>query len=192
MALNIKESQPIQEHSPRIMEKINIRKATKQDCAEIMRLVQELADFENMPDQVNLDAETLARDGFETDNPPFHCLVIDDPENSEGSEDKAKKLIGYALYSFTYGTWEGKRMWLEDIMVTNKYRMKGIGKKLFSAVCREALRENAKAIRFVVLKWNPAMKFYERFRVANLTEKEEWQFTTLQHEDLIKAANVSK
>ncbi|CAH1405970.1 unnamed protein product [Nezara viridula] len=135
---------------------------------------------------------TLAKDGFETNNPPFHCLVIDEPENSGNSEDKAPKLIGYALYSFTYGTWEGKRMWLEDIMVTNKYRIKGIGKRLFSAVCQKALRENCKAVRFVVLKWNPAMKFYQQFGTTNLTEKEEWQFSTLQYEDVLKAANLFK
>lgn len=58
------------------------------------------------------------------------CNYVMDPE------DTAPKLIGYALYSFTYGTWEGKRMWLEDIMVTNKYRNKGLGKRFFSAVCQ--------------------------------------------------------
>ncbi|XP_014270841.1 thialysine N-epsilon-acetyltransferase [Halyomorpha halys] len=167
---------------------VNIRQATKHDCPEIMRLIQELADFENMSDQVHLDAETLAKDGFETDNPSFKCLVIDDPENSGSSE--APKLIGYALYNIIYGTWEGKRMWLEDIMVMNKYRVKGIGKRLFSAVCKEALKENAKAVRFVALKWNPAMEFYKKFGTINLTETEEWQFSLLQHEDIVKAANL--
>lgn len=57
---------------------------------------------------------------------------------------------------------------------------------------QEAVRENAKAIRFVVLKWNPAMKFYKQFGTTNLTEKEEWQFTTLKYEDVIKAANLFK
>jgi hypothetical protein len=34
-----------------------VRPATKEDCAEIIRLIQELADYEKMPDGPKIDAK---------------------------------------------------------------------------------------------------------------------------------------
>lgn len=160
-----------------------IRKAKREDCPEIMRLIKELAEFEKMLDSVKIDVKTLEKDGFDTENPPFECLVVEDPERNG-------HLIGYAIYSMTYGTWEGRRYWLEDIMVTQSYRGKGVGNKLFGALCKEALKNKVVAMRFVVLGWNPAIKFYEKLGMVNISEKLNWQYSMIQREDIVKGAEL--
>ena len=50
--------------------------------------------------------------------------------------ESPRKLIGYAIYYIGYSTWNGKKFYLEDIMVTEKHRGKGIGKKLFKSVTK--------------------------------------------------------
>nr|BAN20919.1 conserved hypothetical protein [Riptortus pedestris] len=163
-----------------------IRKANREDCKEIMRLIQELADFEKMSDCVKIDAKRLEHDGFDTDNPPFECLVVEDPENKSGEVS----LIGYALYCMNYDTWEGKRYWLEDIMISNKYRGKGVGNKLFGALCKEALKHDVVSMRYVVLNWNPAIHFYQKLGMVNITEKHGWQYSMIEHKDIIKGAEL--
>ncbi|XP_063224200.1 uncharacterized protein LOC134532004 isoform X3 [Bacillus rossius redtenbacheri] len=59
------------------MERLKIRKALRKDCKEIMRLVHELADFEKLPEYVNISHRDLERDGFETDHPLFGCYVVE-------------------------------------------------------------------------------------------------------------------
>ena len=68
----------------------------------------------------------LEEDGFGP-NPFFRCLVVDDPA-SDG-----KRIVGYTLFYFTYSTWEGRSVYMEDIYVTPDFRGQGIGKLLWKA-----------------------------------------------------------
>ena len=52
--------------------------------------------------------------------------------NRDGSE----KIIGISLYYMRYSTWKGLRLYLEDLIVTEAYRGKGIGKILFDETLR--------------------------------------------------------
>ncbi len=54
-----------------------IRFAQKEDMSSALRLIQELADFENEPDAVVVTENDLIRDGFGP-NSIFHCLVAED------------------------------------------------------------------------------------------------------------------
>ena len=56
-----------------------IRKAVKTDCPAIMTLIRELAEFEKMPDQVEMTVDRLKEDGF-SENPKFECLVAEDKQ----------------------------------------------------------------------------------------------------------------
>ena len=58
---------------------ISVRKALETDCDAIMALIKELAEFERMPDQVQMTAERLKSDGF-LENPKFECLVAEDDQ----------------------------------------------------------------------------------------------------------------
>ena len=92
----------------------------------------------------------LEEDGFGT-NPVFGFFVAE--------EDKL--ILGMALYYYRYSTWKGKRLYLEDIIVTQSHRGKGIGKMLFEEVMKKTLSENCTGMMWQVLDWNkPAIEFY--------------------------------
>ncbi|HEY8388151.1 MAG TPA: GNAT family N-acetyltransferase, partial [Parasegetibacter sp.] len=72
---------------------------------------------------------------------------------------------GFALYYIRYSTWKGQRMYLEDIVVTENMRGKGIGKLLFDALIEEAKQKKLNGISWQVLDWNqPAINFYKKYK----------------------------
>lgn len=148
-----------------------LRKARKEDCEEIMRLIIQLAEYGKMPDQVRINADVLKRDGF-GDNTYFHCMVAElpSPDGSGGG-----KLIGYALFFYIYSTWEGPACYLEDLYVTPAWRGKGIGTALWVEVTKVALSKDCAHLHWCTLDWNtPAIEMYKQRGGIDLTEKEGW------------------
>ncbi|MEO0310558.1 MAG: hypothetical protein RIQ89_215 [Bacteroidota bacterium] len=135
-----------------MIEKIQIRKATAADVPAMHELIMELALFEKCPDQVTNSPEQLLEDGF-GNAPVYNALV---------ASDETGKIVGLALYFIKYSTWRGKGLYLDDLIVTQKYRGQGIGKKLFTAYRNHAASLGAKQLHWQVLDWNtPAITFYE-------------------------------
>ena len=55
-------------------------------------------------------------------------------------------------------------MYMEDIIVTEKYRGKGVGKLLFETTIAKAKAENCTGMMWQVLDWNePAIEFYKTY-----------------------------
>jgi GNAT superfamily N-acetyltransferase len=130
----------------------SIRKGTKKDLPGTLHLIKELAIYEKAPQEVTVSVQEMERDGF-GDNPVFGFFVAE--------ADNA--IVGISLYYTKYSTWKGKCIFLEDIIVTEKYRKYGIGKKLFDEVVKIAKESKAKRMEWQVLEWNePAIKFYEK------------------------------
>ena len=72
-------------------------------------------------------------------------------------------IVGMAVYFIKYSTWKGKGLYLDDLIVSEKYRSKGIGKKLFDTFISEAKAIGAKQVHWQVLDWNtPAIEFYKK------------------------------
>lgn len=129
----------------------NLRKATPNDMPRVLELIQELALYEKEPDAVIITAEDLKRDGF-GENPLFTCIVAE----MDG------KIRGMALFYFRYSTWKGKTVHLEDLIVQEVYRGKGLGKALYQEVMKFAKTQQVKRVEWVVLDWNTsATEFYE-------------------------------
>ncbi len=136
--------------------KIGIRKAIRLDVPQIFELIKELALFEKAPHEVTNTPEQLLKDGF-GENPLYGCYVALANE----------KVVGMALYYFRYSTWKGKRLYLEDIIVNEKYRGKQIGRHLMDAVLDESIKTNCSGILWQVLDWNePAIQFYKKYNPA--------------------------
>lgn len=132
---------------------INIRKGTPEDLEAILQLIQELADYENASDEVAVTTESMEQDGF--GNPSFFQFLV-----AETSDTKT--IVGTAVYFHTYSTWKGRVLYLEDLVVNQTYRRKGIGRQLFDALIQEANNINAQRLCWQVLDWNtPAIEFYK-------------------------------
>jgi GNAT superfamily N-acetyltransferase len=135
---------------------INIRRATIEDCARIMELVQELAEYEKAPDEVTVTLEHFQESGFGP-NPVWWAFVAEVDGRVEG----------FALYYIRYSTWKGQRMYLEDILVTEQMRGKQLGKLLFDRLIVEAKEKNLKGMVWQVLEWNePAINFYKKYNAS--------------------------
>lgn len=131
---------------------IQVRKGIIDDLPQVLGLIRELAEFERAPLEVTNTLAEMQRDGF-GENPIFKFFVAEGPEG----------IIGIALYYTAYSTWKGKTIYLEDLVVTEKLRRSGIGRKLFNAVAEEAKAVGAKRFRWQVLDWNePAIAFYNK------------------------------
>ena len=132
---------------------ITIRTGTKEDLPSVFQLVRELAIYENGLDQVSNTVEKMEVDGF-GDNPIYGLIVAE----SEG------EIIGSAIYYYRYSTWKGKRMYLEDLIVTETKRGGGAGKMLFDEVLQIARETNCSGMMWQVLDWNePAINFYKKY-----------------------------
>lgn len=132
--------------------KIDVREATKADMPEVLGLIQQLAEYENEPDAVEITPDDLIRDGFGA-YPLFKCYV--------GEVDGVIK--GMALFYFRYSTWKGKTVHLEDLVVDQNYRGIGLGTALFKKVMKYGKSQQVRRIEWAVLDWNePAIKFYEK------------------------------
>lgn len=132
---------------------IDIRRAVKNDCPRLLELVTELAVYEKAPNEVTVSPEHFANSGFGK-NPVWWAFVAE--ENGI--------IQGFALYYIRYSTWKGQAMYLEDILVTEKMRGKGIGKLLFDRLIEEAREKSFKRISWQVLEWNEtAIEFYKKY-----------------------------
>ena len=152
---------------------ITIRRATEKDIPRTLELIQELAVYEREPDAVVVDVEELIKDGF-GDNPAYGLFVA---ETENG-------IVGIALYYFRYSTWNGKVMYLEDLIVTESERGNGFGRKLLNAILEEADKLNCRLTTWQVLDWNePSIEFYKKIG-ADLDET--WINCTVKKADYKK------
>ncbi len=136
----------------------NIRRATIEDCPRIMELIQELALYEKAPEQVTVTMDHFVETGFGA-NPVWWAFVAE----VEGV------VQGFALYYIRYSTWKGTRLYLEDLLVTNEMRGKGLGKLLLDQLIVEAKEKKFSGMMWQVLDWNePAINFYKKYYNANL------------------------
>ncbi|CAL1516600.1 GNAT family N-acetyltransferase [Chitinophaga sp. MM2321] len=136
------------------MQDITLRVARKEDCPRLLELIRELAEFEKAPQEVTVSLAHFEDAGFGS-NPVWKAFVV---------TDNKEMIVGFALYYIRYSTWKGSRMYLEDIIVTESWRGKGVGKLLFDQLIAEAKEKHFNGIVFQVLEWNePAIKFYKKY-----------------------------
>jgi GNAT superfamily N-acetyltransferase len=132
---------------------VTIREAERKDCPRLLELVNELAVFEKAPDEVTVSLEEFEQAGFGP-KPVWKAFVA----------EAGGQIQGFALYYIRYSTWKGCRLYLEDLLVTEAMRSRGIGKKLFDRIVIEAKEKGFNGITWQVLDWNePAINFYRKY-----------------------------
>ncbi|UZT99495.1 GNAT family N-acetyltransferase [Chryseobacterium fluminis] len=135
------------------MKEIVIRRAVPQDCAAMLDLIKELAEYEKALHEVTLTLEQFTEDGFGK-HPVWGAFVA----------ELHGKIVGISLYYDRYSTWKGRRLYLEDLVVTETMRGKQIGKKLFDATLEHGKSNQYSGMVFQVLNWNEAaINFYKKY-----------------------------
>ncbi|MEY8759577.1 GNAT family N-acetyltransferase [Chryseobacterium tongliaoense] len=135
------------------MKEVIIRRAVQEDCAPMLELIRELAEYEKALHEVMVTLEQFTEDGFGP-SPVWGAFVaeVDD------------KITGISLFYDRYSTWKGRRLYLEDLVVTEKMRGMQIGKKLFDATLEYGKSNQYSGMVFQVLNWNePAINFYKKY-----------------------------
>ncbi len=137
-----------------------VRKAKRSDSASILNLIKELALFEKEPESVQLTVTDIEHHGF-GDQPKFECLVA----------EVEQQVVGMALYYPRFSTWKGPTFHLEDLIVSEQFKGKGVGTQLYSAFIQQSYEVGVERIEWNVLDWNtPAVKFYEKSGAQVLTD----------------------
>ncbi|NBW35297.1 MAG: GNAT family N-acetyltransferase [Cytophagia bacterium] len=130
-----------------------IRRGTIADLPRTLELINELALYEKAPHEVTNTLARMEEDGFGA-NPVFGFFVA---ENNRG-------IVGISVYYYRYSTWKGKRLYLEDIVVTESERGSGLGKLLFDRTMQQCIDDKCTGMMWQVLDWNePAINFYKKY-----------------------------
>ena len=151
------------------LENLKIRKGEKKDITSLYKLIKELAIYEKSEHKLIISQDSLLNDCFK--EKPSYNFIVGEFNN---------EIIGIAMYYIRYSSWKGEVLYLEDLIVTEKHRGKGIGFALFSKFIKYSHNLNVKRVQWVVLDWNTsAIDFYKKngaiilddWRVALMDDK---------------------
>jgi len=138
----------------KVKNELNIRKAVPADCVRVTELIRELAVFEKAENEHLVSAEELQEHAF--GEPKFVEIIVAEVNG---------EVTGAALFFEKYSTWKGPAIHLEDLIVAESERGKGIGAALLDEVIRIGKSRNYRRVYWQVLDWNAdAIRFYERYK----------------------------
>ena len=126
------------------------RYAQEKDVALILTFIRELAEYEQLLDQVTATEELLEEWIFRQKKAEVLFLMEEEKE------------VGFALFFHNFSTFLGKSgIYLEDLYVKPAYRNKGYGKKILKKLASIALKRGCGRLEWWCLDWNqPSIDFY--------------------------------
>ena len=157
--------------------KFNIRQATEKDVVEILALIKELADYEQLLDEV-ITTEELLKERLFGENSPAEVQIA-------YSENK---ILGFSLYFQTFSTFLGRPgIYLEDLYVRETARGLGVGETLLRQLAQRTLEIGGGRLEWSVLNWNEsAIRFYQKMGAIPLNE---WTTYRVTGKNLQELAN---
>ena len=136
---------------------IQVRHAKPNDFAQVHDLIKEFATFIKPPGKVHITPRQMMKD-----QEYFKCLVA----TNEAT------IIGFASYFFSYYSWTGKAIYLDDLYVREKYRKRGVGSILFDQVVEIGRKESCYKMKWQVSKWNTKAQDFYKSKGAVIDEVE--------------------
>lgn len=129
---------------------VTFRDATVQDTPLILQFIKELAEYENLLDEVVATEELLTHWIFEEKKAEVIFAVKNGVE------------IGFALFFYNFSTFLGKAgIYLEDLYIRPEHRGQGYGKALLRQLAAIAVKQNCGRLEWWCLDWNkPSIDFY--------------------------------
>ena len=139
------------------MPELAIRAAVEEDAPLILRLVKELAEYEELSHEVVATEDSLRRSLFGERR--FAEALIGEVEGEPA---------GFALFFHNFSTFLGRPgIYLEDLYVRPEFRGSGLGRALLVYLARLALERGCGRLEWSVLDWNePAIGFYKSVGAA--------------------------
>jgi GNAT superfamily N-acetyltransferase len=157
-----------------------IRPARREDAALMFSLIVELAAYERAADQVVGTEEMLEAALFGSD-PVAEALIAE-----IGGEP-----AGFALFYTSFSTWQCMPgIWLEDLVVRERFRGAGVGGALVRELAALTLQRGCGRLEWAVLDWNAvAIGFYDRLGASTV---DDWRLRRLDGEALNRAASGAR
>ena len=139
---------------------VTFRFAKREDSALILQLIQALAAYEHMSDDVVATEALLEHWIFDEKKAEVLFAV------AEGTE------VGFALFFHNFSTFLGRAgLYLEDLFVKEEYRGRGYGKALLRELARIALERGCGRLEWCCLDWNtPSIEFYRSLGAVPLSD----------------------
>jgi GNAT superfamily N-acetyltransferase len=154
-----------------------IRPARREDVALMFSLIVELAEYEHAADHV-VGTEEMLETALFGPQPVAEALIAD-----VGDEP-----AGFALFYTSFSTWQCiPGIWLEDLIVRERFRGTGAGAALVRELAAIALQRGCGRLEWAVLDWNaPAIGFYDRLGAESV---DDWRLRRLDGEALRRVAS---
>lgn len=155
---------------------LEFRFATADDTKTILFFIKQLAEYENMSDEVVATEALLNEWIFENKKAEVIFAV------EQGRE------VGFALFFHNFSTFLGRAgIYLEDLFVLPEFRGKGYGKALLKELARIALERDCGRLEWCCLDWNkPSIDFYLSLGAKPMDEWTTYRVTGKTLKDLAK------
>jgi GNAT superfamily N-acetyltransferase len=140
---------------------VYFRFAARDDVPVLLTLIRELAEFEQLLDQVQADDATLADELFGRRHVAEVVLA-----------ETGREAVAFAVYFHNFSTFVGRAgLYLEDLYVRPAARRRGIGRALIQFVAKIAVERNCGRFEWSVLDWNTrAIEFYRALGAVAMSD----------------------
>lgn len=151
------------------------RTAVRTDVPLILQMIRDLADYENLLDDVIADEATLEDWLFDRQRAEVIFAMVEEKE------------VGFALFFHNFSTFLGRSgLYLEDLYVMPEYRHQGIGTALFHELARIAVARECGRLEWWCLDWNQSsIDFYKGLGAEAM---DEWTVYRLSGDTLQRLA----